>query len=348
MKNIFLSIILLTTLISFGQAPQLEISIDERVETLYTVAFLNNYFLVSNHQSEYTHLIMKDLLDLKNHKAVKLFDTLSKKHHFTFYRPVEWILQYSDFPQLEKIYKKTDDLPQVSDNKEYMLDEFRNELKKFYNDSLYQKYIRNIKEYNLKTIEKVKQSPTIEKLPTYLENYYGKKLGSYNLILSPLVHSGGFNSEIIDREGKLNVYATIGPNGEIDFIPVFDKDYLEMDMVLHEFGHSYVNPLMDKYEKKIEKLKEKYFTEKLKLDAENEGYTGWKYVFNELLLRATTIKITEKNFGKDKANELIEYEKSVGFGLVENIVEILRLYENNRDKYPTFDEFYPVLLKKMK
>lgn len=166
--------------------------------------------------------------------------------------------------------------------------------------------------------------------------------------MSPLLHSGGFNSEIIDNEGKLNVYATIGPNGEIDFIPVFDKDYLETDMVLHEFGHSFVNPLMDKYEKKIEKLKEKYFSKKLKSDAKNEGYSEWKYVFNELLLRATTIKITEKNFGKDKANELIEYEKSVGFGLVENIIEILRLYENNRDKYPTFDDFYPTLLRKMK
>ena len=145
MKNILLSFILLTSLISIGQTPELKISIDERVETLYTVAFLNNYFLVSNHQSEYTYSIKKDLSDLKSHKAVKLFDTLSKKHHFTFYRPVEWILQHSDFPQLEKTYKKSDDLPQVSNNKEYMLDEFRNELINFYNDSLFQNYIKNIK-----------------------------------------------------------------------------------------------------------------------------------------------------------------------------------------------------------
>jgi hypothetical protein len=71
-------------------------------------------------------------------------------------------------------------------------------------------------------------------------------------------------------------------------------------------------------------------------------------VFNELLVRATTIKIAEKNFGKEKANELLEYEKSIGFGVVESILEILNEYDQNRNKYTDFDKFYPTLIERMK
>lgn len=205
-----------------------------------------------------------------------------------------------------------------------------------------------VKPINEQIISQIKKSETIDELPIYLEKYYGKKLSSYNLILSPLLHSGGFNSEITDQNGKKEVYALIGPNGEIDFVPYFDKNYMETDMILHEFGHSFVNPLVEKYDIEIERLKSKYFTQKLEENAKLQGYGEWKYVFNELLLRATTIQIAQKHFGKEKANKLLEYEKSIGFELVEKILEILREYETNRNKYVDFDKFYPILIERMK
>jgi hypothetical protein len=194
-------------------------------------------------------------------------------------------------------------------------------------------------------MHQLSQSKTIAQLPDYLENYYGKKLGSYHLILSPLMHSGGFNSEIINSKGEREVYAAVGPNGEIDFVPYFDKDYLEMDLILHEFGHSFVNPLMEKYAKEIESLKSKYDTEHFANIAKEQGYGEWKYAFNELVVRAATIKITAKHFGKVKANELLDYEKSIGFTLVETIVNLLDEYSNQHDT--KFDDFYPVMLKRL-
>lgn len=348
MKKIIVLILLFVSLKSIGQKSELNIAIDERIETLYSVAFLNDYFLIGEHQNLYKQKLDKNLQPLKKHKAVQLFDSLSKKYNFSYYRTVEWVLLFSDFPEFKKIKEKTDKYETVPKSKEYLLENFREELIKFNQDTLFQSYLNEIKPLNKKIISQIKKSETLNELPTYLENFYGKKLNSYNLILSPLLHSGGFNSETINQNGEKEVYALIGPNGEIDFVPYFDKSYLETDLILHEFGHSFVNPLMEKHEKAIESLKPKYFTEKLEKHAKYQGYSKWKFVFNELLVRATTIKIAEKNFGKEKANELLEYEKSIGFGVVESILEILNEYDQNRNKYTDFDKFYPTLIERMK
>ncbi len=347
MKKSILLILLLVSLKSIGQKSELNITIDERIETIYSIAFLDNYFLVSKHDNLYKSKLKKKLNALKNHKAVVLFGTISKKYGFNFHKVTHWALQFGKFPELNKVREVAKPYSFVKNEKSYLIENFKKEFISFNQDSLFQEYLTEIKPLNQKVINQVKTSKTIQELPTYLEKYYGTELGSYNLILSPLVHSGGFNAEFIEN-GKKEVYAIIGPNGEIDFIPYFDQDYLETDMILHEFGHSFVNPLMDKYDKEIESLKNKYFTKKLEQSGKNQGYKEWKYIFNELLLRATTIKITEKNFGIEKAKNLLDFEKSIGFELVENIIEILNEYENNRDKYPIFNKFYPILIERMK
>ncbi len=75
MKKI-LTFLLLTIFIQdvFGQNSKINISIDEKIETLYAIAFLNNYSLVSPHDNLYKWKLKDDYKELKNHKAVKLFD----------------------------------------------------------------------------------------------------------------------------------------------------------------------------------------------------------------------------------------------------------------------------------
>jgi hypothetical protein len=347
MKKTIFIILFLASLKSIGQKSELNITIDERIETIYSIAFLNNYFLVSNHDNLYKSKLNNKYKSLKNHKAVALFDTLSKKHNFSFNNVTDWVIQFGEFPELNKLREVINPKSFDESKGEYLIKKFKKEFISFNQDSLFQAYLIEVKELNKKVINQVKQSKSVQHLPAYLEKYYGNELGSYNLILSPLVHSGGFNSTFI-ADGKIEVYAIIGPNGEIEHIPYFEKEYLEMDMILHEFGHSFVNPLTEKFQNKIETIKEKYYNERLKKDGKNQAYGEWKYLLNELIIRAVTIRITNEYFGKEKAKELLDYEKSIGFSLVGNIVEILKDYENNRGKYSTFSEFYPILIERMK
>lgn len=350
-KKIILLLFFSFHFLGFSQEkPKLNITIDERVETLYAIANFDNYFLLSKHNTaNKIELNKKKYNQLKNAEAVKMFDTLSNKYNFNAYKPIEWILQYSNFPKFKKEKKIADtiNIESIASDKKYLLKDFRNEILKFNQDSLFQKYLKTTKEINEETISKVKKSTTIDKLPQFLEEYYGTKLFSYNLILSPFLHDGGFNLELINDKGQKEVYAVVGPNGEIYFTPIFDKESIEMDLILHEFGHSFVNPLVDANYEKIEKLRSKFYGEKLQIVGKDEGYGDWKYVFDELLLRATTIKITEKYFGKESAKKLLENEKKVGFYLVEDFCKILDEYNLNRKKYKKFGDFFPIFLERL-
>ena len=142
-KFYILIFILFFSNLIFGQKAKLNISIDDRIETLYSVAYFDNYFLVNKHANIYKNTLDKQLASLKNHRAIALFDTISKKYNFSYYRPIEWILQYSDFPKFEKIKTKSDAEDEtITKGKEYLLEEFRNELTKFNQDSLFQNYLK--------------------------------------------------------------------------------------------------------------------------------------------------------------------------------------------------------------
>lgn len=330
---------------SFAQKPKLIIKIDDKIETLYSIAFLNNYFLVGPHDNIYKRKLRKEFNGLKQHNAVQLFDSLINTSDIAGNKIINWVMQFDSFPNLTQI--KTPIEPIIYSDNDILLTEFKKELINFHYDPSYQKYLKQVSSINEKVINQVENSKTIHELPFYLEEYYGSKLNSYNLILSPFLHTGGFNIEMKLANNQTETSSIIGPNGEIDFIPYFDKDYMETDMILHEFGHSFVNPISNQYLKEIDPLKDKYYTKELRETGNKNGYDEWRYVFNEIVLRATTIKITEKYFGKTKAENNLKEEISSGFGMVKEVVKILGEYENDRKKYPTFDKFYPILIKRL-
>lgn len=347
-KFLFLSILLMSRISALGQnSSKLNVTTDVRIETLYAIALYSDYFLINKHNNVYKQELLSDKFEnLKKHRAVRLFDTLSRKYDFSYYRIIDWALVHSPIPEFKVVHTLPENNSFAVAGNKTLLQEFEREFRSFAKDSLFKVYLQKNEVRHADIIAQIDASKTLRQIPSFLEDFYGGKLSSYNLILSPLIHSGGFNSEIINASGEKMIYACIGPNGEIDFKPYFEKEFIEMDLLLHEFGHSFVNPLMDKYGEKIDSLKPHYYTEAFSKAAKGQGYTEWKYAFNEAVIRAATIIIAERHFGEEKASELMNYEKSVGFLVTEKIVDIIS--ENYQPSaYHSFATFYPVLLDKL-
>ena len=321
---------------------------DERVELLYTIEYLSKSPFVSHHQTLIKWEIDDNFLQFSNHEAVRLFKEMEQNYGFTYYRPLNWILQFSDFPNLEKQRSAINCGKLINNDNIQYLEKFRKSLIDFYNETDYRSFYLKQQEFYEKFITETKKSKSLTKIPHYLENFYGTKLHSYNVILSPLLHQGGYNLEFKNNIDSIEVFAIIGPNGEIEFSPIFDKDFLEKDLMIHEFSHSFVNPLVERYETLILDLEVKYFNDSLKKSAKNEGYSDWITVFDEILVRTNTILITKDNYGEVDANNLLEYELNAGFYLIPRILEIMTEYENNRQEYKTYDDFIPILIKKLK
>jgi hypothetical protein len=55
-----------------------------------------------------------------------------------------------------------------------------------------------------------------------------------------------------------------------------------------------------------------------------------------------------EKFGEKEYHRIIDDEKAQGFLYIEAICKKLEQYENNRDKYKTFEEFYPEIVNMFK
>jgi hypothetical protein len=350
MKKQIINIIILFVLFStnvISQTSDIFIKSDERIELLYTIEYLAKSPFVSHHQTLIKWEIDDYFLKYKNHKAVILFSKMEKEFGFTYYRPLNWILQFS-LPKFEKYRTAYDCGDLINKENSNYLEKFRLALIDFYKETNFKKFYSSHSKFYNDYLSEVKKSNTLLNIPIYLEEFYGTKLSSYNVILSPLLHQGGYNLEFKNNSNNIEVLAIIGPNGEIEFNPIFDTDFLEKDLMIHEFGHSFVNPLVDKNKKSILELEKLYYTDTLMRNAKREGYSDWISTFDEILVRTNTIIITEKYYGEESAKELLNYEINAGFNIIPMIIEIMQDYSKNRTKYPTYEDFLPILIKRLK
>lgn len=115
-------------------------------------------------------------------------------------------------------------------------------------------------------------------------------------------------------------------------------------LILHEFGHSFCNPVGEKYEEQSAVYAG--LMAGLRPEMEAQAYSTWLTVMNELLVRSVHARLVLKTEGAEAA-ELFLLDNAVKrkFVFIRDFYELLGEYENDRGRYPTLYEFYPRLLQ---
>lgn len=132
-----------------------------------------------------------------------------------------------------------------------------------------------------------------------LEAFYGESRNSYGLILPPLF-AGGYGITVESERGY-DIYGVIGPcslrGKRVTFACL---DYLE-SIMLHEWSHSFVNPLVDQ---NFDSFKESIaLFEPIKGMMRNQAYPNWRISLYEHIVRACEIHLRAnlyEDFKKDK------------------------------------------------
>jgi hypothetical protein len=178
---------------------------------------------------------------------------------------------------------------------------------------------------------------------TMLEDYYGMQQHSYNIILVPLFHPGGFGPRIPAGNGVFDVYSINGPQGVSGDIPNFGgaNDYREL--IWHEFGHSFINPLTEANNDLV--FPYENLANPIARKMKRMAYTNWETIVNEHVIRAITTRLVAQMDGKEAGRILLETERSKGFRYIDVLAERLKEYETNRGEYPTLESFYRRLME---
>lgn len=146
---------------------------------------------------------------------------------------------------------------------------------------------------------------------------------------------------------KKEVFAICGYYLDKETGKAFEKGELWASTLIHEFNHSFVNPRLDDEANKTLLLP---IGEDLYVLTKNlmnwQAYKSATTVLNESIVRAVVVIYMEENgFAAEQVRDEMYDQLCRGFHWIPELVSALKEYTHHRDKYPTFNDFYPEIAK---
>jgi len=339
MKNLFLIILILKCLNINSQSKKINTTVDERMELITTVQYLSGYFLLTQADINYTKDIDTYFKDYINHEVIGLIQDI--QNDFFNFDKVPMIMYHYDFPGFNLKHEfsiKEQSQIKFEKNKD-KIQQFFVELKDFYEVTNFHQFYKNHKELYNQLIENVQSEIEKHDIVKIMETHYGLEQQSYNIILTPLLHDGGFATRIQSNVGT-DLFAIIGPSENSRAVPYFDPNRLLKDYIIHEFSHTFCNPLVDKFFNELEK--DACLLNPIKEAMKKQAYSTWKSCLYEHLVRANEVILTEEILGSKTASKLyIDFYENGRFIYLRGLVPLIKKYKSNRNTYKNLEAFMP-------
>lgn len=322
----------------------LHITVDPRIELLAVIQYLAGYGqrfpLLTPFELLYKTEIETAFHSFRDHQAVKLFDQMSMDG-FNCDAPPWVMLHLSPPPELEVQTPFTSYLIwRASDQLEQFIPALRN----FAVASQFMNFYRAHSIFFETITRPIIANYSGEHDIAVLENYYGMGHNSYTMIIVPLFSDGGYGPQVYRKDGRYDVYTITGPTGmDVNNQPVFHAPNEVRSLIWHEFAHPFVNPLTERYIHEVNQYQALFQIVKERMI--HYGYDSWQTVVNENIVRAVVVRMKAHELGELEGQAQLEQELEWGFAYTDLFVERLKLYEQQRGLYPSFRDFYPILIK---
>jgi Domain of unknown function (DUF4932) len=330
----------------------IKISIDPRIEFIAIVFSMTHWGTMIDdmlrdqnpNYKDYTyfHEIENKFYPFRNHPAIILADSLVVSQDFIWNAIPEYILFHDNPPELKQIRqynKKIIDRAGSADN----LKSLSRELHDFAIQSDFAEFYLSHLNFYKGLIKGIANNFSAGKSIQSVEQFFGWKLKSYHIILAPCMHPmGGYGMQISQDDNYHGIFLQ-RVAGIQDNKPYFGDAHSIYNLALHEFGHSFVNPTTEKYADQINALKPIY--KEVEDSLKHNVNHNWLIKFDEQLLESFSVYTDQVAGDSLNAEKSITFlENTEGLYLTRQVAELYHYYMKHRDKYPTFDLFYPEII----
>lgn len=174
----------------------------------------------------------------------------------------------------------------------------------------------------------------------WFDSFFGPaKAADFHVALGMLNGGGSYGPRVVLPDGREEIYSVIGvwrtdPEGK----PVFPPG--AVSVVVHEFIHSYTNPVVDKFIKDLEKAGGKIYP-LVARQMEEQAYGKWQTLMYESVNRACELRYDAAFYGPDAIKKAEDYEISRSFYWVPGLGRALAEYDAKPRKYKDLAEFFP-------
>lgn len=317
-------------------------TIDPRIEALAIIQYLSDSQMVSKNSAEYVQAVEKWFGHLRGHKAVQMIPVLEKRG-FSHDLPIIVLLQYDGIPFTNMVNTLPDDEKHMTNKrishvfKKIRFDTLIECMNDFIIESNLEEFLENQAEYYSIMLNELTEVFQYSRLVEEMIEWYGYPQDSYNYIVSPFLYGNGYGPSIHNQGGGLDLYCISG------FFP--DRETLE-SLMLHEFSHSYVNPLVNMHYKKIDRVRKLH--KEIKKEMQELAYNSWWVTVAEHYVRAATIRIYKQMYPESTIESLLRGEISSGFIYMEHINDELEKYEQTKVvSQIDFRDYFPTLVNSL-
>jgi hypothetical protein len=332
-------IIALLILLPFaGMTKSLQVGVDERIELVTAIQLLAGYEYLTEAQIGYKDEVAKAFAAYKDHEVVQYYKAMSG--WFYGMPPLSLVLHY-ELPGFKQTipYNYEDSAVLRYSQKKDSLERFMQLAQDFYVKSNFHAFYTGHKTFYDKITAPIKAIADAHDFAGIMEQHFGKKQAAYHIILSPLQMDAGFGPMLSGKKGNY-LYAIVGPKGDSKDIPDFEGEILYNELVVHEFSHSFCNPMIDRFYDELEK--DACLLAPITKAMKQQGYANWISCLYEHLTRANEILLNERIYGKATAQKLQEQMVKEHWKYLDGLVLLLRNeYLPNRKQYPSLAPFMP-------
>jgi hypothetical protein len=343
-NNIIFKALFIPALIAVGMSSKIgaaviKIEVDPRVELIGIVFRLaGNYEFNQGRIRSYVRDIERQFGDFENHPAVRLAARLRSERRMSCDGPMSLAVYIDRDYRPRKTFEQW---PWGLDGrwKKQETAEFLEQLRGFAAETKFDEFYKAHASLYETGIRSCRAIMARQDLQTWLGEFFGvEETGDLKLVLGflngPSNYGPGFSAGRIREK-----YAIVGMSlPDADGNPVFRPGKLEI--VAHEFCHSFVNPVVDKYIEQLQPAGEKLYAAKAPA-MKRIGYQTWRSLMYESAVRASVASYIRNSFEPEYLQNYLDEEAGCGFVWTKELSNLLRTYEANRDKYPTFESFFP-------
>ncbi|MBC8469935.1 MAG: DUF4932 domain-containing protein [Planctomycetes bacterium] len=286
----------------------------------------------------YVKAIEKHFGDFDNHPVIKMATELRKTHLMSCDGPMSLAVHID---RNYRLRKTDEEWPSTLDYRweKQETAEFLEKLRQFAAETKFDEFFKAQRDIYETGIQSCKDLIGPLNLEKWLVDFFGvKDCGDLKLVLGFV--NGFYNYGVrFTHDQTSEKYAIVGmrPFDAANTVIFRPK---QLGTTVHEFCHSFANPVVEKYMDRLQPAGERLFAvhgPAMRMG----GYQKWESVMHETAVRACVMSFVRHSFELMYLDYFLKDEVKAGFVWTEDAGNFLKTYESNRDKYPTFESFFP-------
>ncbi len=279
----------------------------------------------------------------RDHPAVILAQNLRSEHGVSFDAPMSLAIHLSDDHGLQ-LRVPLDPWPAGLDSRWQPEDvtEFLDKLRGFADESHFWEFLDAHKGLHRRAIVETQAVLADAVDLDWFESFFGESgRGEFRLVLSMLNGPCNYGPRF-SSDSEAEIYCISGVRGQKqDGTPAFGGG--SIPTIIHEFCHSYANPVADRHAAELEAPAKKVFA-RVEAEMRQNAYGTWETMMRESVVRASVVRYLAAHEGEAAAKRQIDQDVAMGFLWLESFSELFEEYEASRDEYPTLDSFAPKII----